>query len=46
MYKKQESKKISEKFQKFEAEMCLTMCLKKQEFQADSVYILGVYKKE
>ena len=26
--------------------MCLAMCLKKQEFQADCVYKLGVYKKK
>ena len=26
--------------------MCLSMCLKKQEFQADCVYKLGVYKKK
>ena len=32
--------------QKSEAEMCLAMCLKKQEFQADCVYKLGVYKKK
>ena len=38
-------KKFSEKFQKSEAEMCLAMCLKKQEFHADCVYKLGVYKK-
>ena len=44
--KKKESKKFSEKFQKSEAEMCLAMCLKKQEFQADCVYKLGVYKKK
>ena len=25
--------------------MCLAMCLKKEEFQADRVYILGVFKK-
>ena len=25
--------------------MCLAMCLKKQEFQADCVYKLGVYEK-
>ena len=39
-------KNFSEKFQKSEAEMCLAMCLKKQEFQADCVYKLGVYKKK
>ena len=44
--KRQESKNLSEKFQKSEAEMCLAMCLKKQEFQADCVYKLGVYKKK
>ena len=42
--KKARAKK--EKFQKSEAEMCLAMCLKKQEFQADCVYKLGVYKKK
>ena len=26
--------------------MCLAMCLKKQEFQADCIYKLGVYKKK
>ena len=26
--------------------MCLAMCLKKQEFQADCVYKLGVYIKK
>ena len=26
--------------------MCLAMCLKKQEFQADCVYKHGVYKKK
>ena len=39
--KKQESNYFSEKFQKSEAEKCL----KKQEFQGDCVYKLGVYKK-
>ena len=32
--------------EKSEAEMCLAMCLKKLEFQADCVYKLGVYKKK
>ena len=38
------AKFFKEKFQKSEAEMCLEMCLKKQEFQAICVYKLGVYK--
>ena len=40
------AKFFKEKFQKSEAEMCLAMCLKKQEFQADCVYKLGVYEKK
>ena len=43
--KQQEQKFFKDKFQKSEAEMCLEMCLKKQEFQANCVYKLGVYKK-
>ena len=38
-------KQFSEKFKKIEAEMCLAMCSKKQEFEADCVYKLDVYKK-
>ena len=43
---KEISKEFSKKFQKSEAEMCLAMCLKKQEFQADCVYKHCVYKKK
>ena len=37
------NKKISKKS---EARICLAMCLKKQKFQADCVYKLGVHKKK
>ena len=43
---KARAKKFFRKFQNSEAEMLLALCLKKQEFQADSVYKPGVYKKK